>query len=268
MYLHIGLPKTGTTFLQRQFFPALCAANGLTYFGKQYRDGDSYQGLSASYRTPMKFTHGKQKVAFPFSNGPEPAAGLVRFIDETPDGAALLQAGAGKQNLLYSNELLLWKAPADAARAIRFYGHAGTRVVLTTREPLFWVRSFYLYYTDAGRLAHGPAARPPTVAEFCDAILRGRDEKLDIFSLGLGGRAAREFLSDVGAVIVDGLALCCDPSMQIVLCERLGLSPVTVSGERENTFLNKRGLDVGAITAEFEEQAPRFEGLGYSTALC
>jgi hypothetical protein len=262
MYLHIGLPKTGTTYLQRWFWPDLCRVNSIAYCGKYYTNDDSVPlGLMGSYRMD-RLKGSDPNLYLPFSMGGSPTREIVRRLGVDYEKTAHMLRQFASNRRLYSNETLLWRAQ-DVISVVEHYQAGGARVILTTRDPLAWARSFYLSFLDVGQAGFKLIPTGTTVSEFCDMALRDIHDKIDLFSIALGGRRARQVLDDLSAVLVDGIELCSKPDAQADFCRRLGLDPVAVIGERENVFKNPFGLDVAAVMAEFEEHASRFAGLGY-----
>lgn len=260
MIIHFGHPRTGTTFLQRHLFPALCGKNDFLYMGKFYEDDTSaYNGLSGFYRR-YRLKSGDEFVDYPFTTGADPARRIAKYTSSHQVGDAEkvrleLIKRASNDRIMYSNESMLWVEVDDALSAIRFYRSVGAKVFLTIRSPVDWLISFYLYFSARSNFNDSRYFKTSNVDEFCSHALQDLHAKIDIFSIGLGGCNARKEMKDLGVILIDGIKLCSDRSVQESFCRMLDLKPVNVSGQKENLYQPRNANEVADIYAAFQAKS-------------
>ncbi len=263
MIIHVGLPKTGTTFLQKYYFPELCRSNCLLYLGKTILDNRGACHLSRGHYPEFYIGNDDVRFRFPFGASGERSWQILDYFEAQPKYVGALGAKMRKLPALYSNEGTFLDHPDLRMKLLALYAHMGAKVILTVRNPVRWLRSFYLYFSDEGTGDHPILRDRPSVETFSDRVLSDIDSRVDLFSIALGGQAAREAMDGAITHYVDGLALAGDAGRQVAFARSLDLEPVTVIGGRVNEFQNRRQVDVDRIRQAFEEQAHRFAGYGH-----
>jgi hypothetical protein len=119
LVVHIGLGKTGTSTLQKHFFPKMCNKYGIIY-------------------NPPEFIKIKRQISL-----------------YTEDEKKSLQKAIDKQNVLISNEGLVdwnptnWEIAAD--RVLDLFGDQAN-IVITVRETIGYLTSVYTQQVQAGNV--------------------------------------------------------------------------------------------------------------------
>lgn len=130
--LHVGWPKTATTYLQAHVLPAL---EGLSYLGKPYAPGP----LAAAMRNLQSM----DSVALPRTD----ALAVLRRHLHAVGGPVVLST----EGLCMSTGGGGFYAHADRAliaeRLLEAFG-ADARILFTIREQMSWLESYYLYHVS------------------------------------------------------------------------------------------------------------------------
>lgn len=119
--VHVGLPKTATTFLQKHVFPDLA------------------RGLGATYNDPAILRTLARAALFPLS---EAEVAQVRERTATGDHVISLESLAGWNPVL-------WEERAAQNRAL--FGPEA-RILLTLRDPVDWMTSLYQEMVHEGNV--------------------------------------------------------------------------------------------------------------------
>lgn len=143
LYIHIGLPKTATTFLQREVFPSL---EGLRYLGTPQSD---------LFSTPNDLSHGQRLLTGCVSRS---ALVWERYGEDvfedlfssersarSPGDALVSDEGVGRSG---SRPALLAAHLVGLAEQAQAWGFVRTRVLCVIRRQDHWLASHYAQISD------------------------------------------------------------------------------------------------------------------------
>jgi hypothetical protein len=172
MWVHIGLPKTGTTTLQEFLFAHHSEVHFWgKYLGRIMRHDPSHSG-------PLHWWDERYEAVADFISRPEPASDVTEWRARAVD-LHLEAAAEGKPVSVLSKETLslcgrpLRRARAEAIRAL--FGEA--RVLMTLRHPVDLTRSVYSQSLkrEILRARVGPMPKVPHINKWLDtAFAKGR----------------------------------------------------------------------------------------------
>lgn len=138
LYIHIGLPKTATTTLQKDLFPVFCSSSGWEYAGVSF---------------PRAWDYNQDSIYDSFMRS-------IYSGDGTEFKDTLCGANIGSRPVLISEEMLTvvtnrssWKE--NLINLKRIISEEDYRILLTIRQPLDAAYSYYIerydYFKGDGR---------------------------------------------------------------------------------------------------------------------
>ncbi len=240
LHLHIGLPKTATTYLQREVFPTY---GHLTYIG--IPRGDVFTAAKDHERDRRTLTNCVQRSVEVWAGRGdaifESVFGCVR--SERPAGDALLSdEGVGRSG---SRPALLAAHLGALAQAARSWGFGSVTVLCAVRRQDQWLASHYAQVSD-----RNPDASQADFEVYVRQTLSPTSGRYG-FGMLLDYAALVEHVSDVvgeeNILVLPYEMLSQDPSAFLNCVSSFvgGATETATAGRRQN--VRSRGEDVWAL---------------------